>query len=397
MNAGQIAIVAVVCVGVSAACMTFLAWRLARRRNMHLWLGNYVFTGRHRATQLVRSQPGPPLHVFIAVCDHYEPEWNNPSHEVAVDRVRRWCREYPERFSQFHDSRGRSPQHTFFFPQDQYGPEYLDLLAELCGKGFGDVDVHLHHDNDTPDGLRDKLEGFRETLFHRHGLLRRDPVSGEIVYGFIHGNWALCNSRPDGRWCGVDHEIPIMRETGCYADFTMPSSPSDTQTRTINSIYYAKDRPGRRKSHNSGTPAQLGTVAPADSLLMIQGPLLLDWRRRKYGVMPGIENGDLHATSLPSWRRFELWRRAGIHVVGRPDWLFVKLHTHGCKDGNIDMLLGERMQSFHRDLAEQAQAQRNFQYHYVTAWEMAQLVHQAESGEDRPRLGCLGARELLTI
>ena len=28
--------------------------------------------------------------------------------------------------------------------------------------------------------------------------------------------------RADGRWCGVDDEIPLLFETGCYADFTFP-------------------------------------------------------------------------------------------------------------------------------------------------------------------------------
>jgi hypothetical protein len=51
-------------------------------------------------------------------------------------------------------------------------------------------------------------------LHQRHGLLRKDPVTGQVLYAFIHGNWALCNSRPDGRWCGVKEEIKILLETG---------------------------------------------------------------------------------------------------------------------------------------------------------------------------------------
>ena len=70
------------------------------------------------------------------------------------------------------DDDGRPPQHTFFFPEDEYRPEYLDALKPLCEAGFGDVDVHLHHDNDTAASLEDKLAGFRDTLYHRHGLLQ---------------------------------------------------------------------------------------------------------------------------------------------------------------------------------------------------------------------------------
>ena len=45
----------------------------------------------------------------------------------------------------------------FFFPIEEYEPEYLDALAELCRAGFGEVEIHLHHDHDTPGTLRAKL------------------------------------------------------------------------------------------------------------------------------------------------------------------------------------------------------------------------------------------------
>lgn len=327
-----------------------------------------------------------PIDVFIAICDHYEPEWGAPGPDVALSRVTRWCQEYPARFAEFRDVDGRPPRHSFFFPQDQYRPEYIDPLAELCRDGYGEFDIHLHHADDTPEGLEEKLSVFRDVLFHRHGVLRRDPRTGEIVYGFIHGNWALCNSRRDGKWCGVDHEIPILKRTGCYADFTMPSAPSDTQTRTINSIYYASDVPGCCKSHDRGIRAAVGRMPRENSLLMIQGPLLFDTARRKLGILPRVENGDLLGNHPPSLQRMNLWLKAGVVVQGQPNWRFVKLHTHGCKTGNLEMLLGERMQFFHQELAELHALQPNFRFHYVTAWEMAQLVHQAEHGAVSPIL-----------
>ena len=357
-------------------------WRAVRARGMDRWVPAYVFSKDDSPAVVLDEQP---VDVFLAICDHYEPEWGNPSRNEALARVDRWCQDYPQRFSEFRDVDGRTPRHTFFFPQDQYRPEYIDPLAELCRDGFGEFDIHLHHHNDTPEGLNEKLSVFRDVLFHRHGMLRRDPVSGEIVYGFIHGNWALNNSRRDGCWCGVDHEIPILLKTGCYADFTLPSAPSNTQTRTINSIYYAADVPGRRKSHDTGTRAEVGRPAPANSLLMIQGPLGFDWTRKKFGMLPRVENADLTAKHPPSIQRLHLWLNAGVTVQGRPNWRFVKLHTHGCKDGNIDMLLGERMQLFHQELAELHSLQPNFRFHYVTAWEMAQLVHRAERNEGLPQ------------
>ena len=373
-----------------------------RRRNMHNWLPVWL-AGMHERAMLrqdmqIRLDSGKPVHVFIAVCDHYEPRWNRPSTATALARVDRWCEDYPRIYGRYADSDGRPPRHSFFFPQDEYAPEYLDRLAELCDRGFGEVEVHLHHEGETAAELHDLFDDFRHTLFNRHGLLRRNSASGEIEWCFIHGNWALCNSRPDGRWCGVNEELDILRATGCIADLTMPSAPSDTQISTINSIYHAVNQPGRPRSHERGTRATIRTVPPAESLLLIQGPLTLDWQQRKAGLLPRIENGDLHAGRGPDLHRLHLWLDAGVHVVGRPDWRFIKLHTHGCKDGNLEMWLDGSVGRFHEQLRHFADTHPQFHYHYVTAWEMAQLVGQAERGAETPVLPApvVSAAESLT-
>lgn len=351
-------------------------WIVLRQRHMQYWIRSYYFPDE----RVVRMSEDSPVDVYLAVCDHYEPECYGASRAVAMERVLRWQRDYPRVYGHITDDDGRPPQHTFFYPQDEYRPEYLDALKPLCEAGFGDVDVHLHHGHDTAASLEDKLAEFRDTLYHRHGFLRRDPETDQIVYGFIHGNWALCNSRPDGLLCGVDQELTVLLKTGCYADFTLPSAPSPTQTKTINSIYYAKDRLGRSKSHNTGLRAIAGKAAPADHLLMIQGPLLPDWSSRKFGVIPRIENGDLTLGRPMTMRRFHLWRNAAVHVAGRPDQLFIKLHTHGCKDGNIDEWLGPNITKFHEELAAYRRQHPNLRLHYVTAWEMALKVRELERG-----------------
>lgn len=373
----------------SVACLAsgmiaYAIWSKIRQRGLDRWVPTYFVTP-HRRPAI--DWDHDEIDVFLAICDHFEPEWGSPGRDEALDRVNRWLAAYPEQFKPFHDCTGRSPQHTFFFPQDQYRPEYLDRIAEMRRAGCGDVDVHLHHDNDTPEGLREKLEDFRRILHDRHGLLRRDPNTGEIVYGFIHGNWCLCNSRPDGRWCGVDHELPVLLETGCYADFTMPSAPSHTQIAKVNSIYYASDTPRGRGAHADGPLARVGQSPPPNSLLMIQGPLLFDASRRIGGVVPRIETGNLQANHPPTIDRFKLWLRANVTVEGRPNWRFVKLHTHGCKPSNLEMLLGEPMVRFHRDLGEFTRRHPNIRLHYVTAWEMACKIHEAELSGSSQRSG----------
>jgi hypothetical protein len=115
--------------------------------------------------------------------------------------------------------------------------------------------------------------------------------NGAIRFGFIHGNWALDNSDPNGKNCGVSDEIGILRRLGCYADFTMPSAPHGSQTNTINSLYYAKDTPAP-KSHNTGKAVSIKATArlrdQLDKLLMIQGPLGLNLKKRKFGLLPKV-------------------------------------------------------------------------------------------------------------
>ncbi len=98
------------------------------------------------------------------------------------------------------DSRGKPPQHSFFWPADEYDPIQVEEIAELCRQGFGDVEIHLHHDNDTAEGLRETLEEFKAELHNEHGLLRRNEA-GELEYGFIHGNW--CCATPDRMAAGA--------------------------------------------------------------------------------------------------------------------------------------------------------------------------------------------------
>jgi hypothetical protein len=361
------------------ASMAWLLYKL-RRRYMPRWLISYLRqTPRRR--KICRRQP---VHLLLCVADHFEPELGDAPPEVREARVDLWIRNYPRLFAGFRDSDGRPPRHTFFYPLEAYDSAYLDALACLCHQGLGEVEVHLHHDGDCAPALRQRLLAYKRLLADRHGLLARDRHSGELAYGFIHGNWALDNSRPDGRWCGVNNELEVLRQTGCYADFTMPSAPDEpTQTRKINSIYYACGHPQRPKGHDWGIDVGR-SPATKDALLLIQGPLLLDWSRRKWGCLPRIENGCLQGNQPPTMQRVELWLRARVQVPSRPDWFFVKLHTHGCNPWNQQVLLGEPMIRFHQSLAERARQDANFHFHYVTAREMFNLVKAAEASWTGP-------------
>ena len=187
------------------AFFAFIAWQI-RRRNLRRWLPAYW---RERKRYQVPTAD-EEVHVVLCIADHYEPNAGGADVATGRQRVAKWLAEFPKQFGRFHDSDGRPPRYSFFFPIEEYEKEYLDALAQLCRAGFGEVEMHLHHDNDTAENLRVRLRAFKDTLV-AHGLLSRHRKTEQVMYGFIHGNWALCNSHPDGRNCGVNNEIEIGR------------------------------------------------------------------------------------------------------------------------------------------------------------------------------------------
>lgn len=351
------------------------AFAVLRRRGLHRWLTSYLLQIFKRRTPAADEE----VHLLLCIVDHYEPHNGKSTDAQARQRVSNWVEQYPRLFGKFRDSDGRTPNHSFFYPMEQYHRWAIDEISSLCNDGFGEVEIHLHHDRDTSESLREKFISYKNILVQCHDLLPRHKDTGQAKYGFIHGNWALDNSRPDGCWCGVNNELDVLRETGCYCDFTLPSAPSPTQTTKINSIYYAVDNPDRPRSHDTGV--DVGSAPqPAKSLMLIQGPLVLNWSSRKWGIFPRIENACLQGSQPPTMKRLEMWLKARVQVPTRPDWFFVKLHTHGAPEENQKVLLGPAMVKFHQDLAERAAKNPKFHYHYVTAREMYNLARAAEAG-----------------
>lgn len=340
-------------------------------RNVHRWLGGYA---RSSLRSLADEPSAGPRHLLVALCDHYEPLWGDAGREQGRRRVDRWLEDYPRLAAGYRDADGRPPRHSFFFPGEQYAPEYLEGLGRLTRSGLGEVEVHLHHDGDDEPKLRRDLAGYL-AAFAEHGHLSRDP-NGRLRYAFIHGNWCLANSRSDQRYCGVDSELSVLFSTGCYADFTFPSAPDETQPGIVNQIYWPSGDPERARSHEVGVRARVGEKMD-DRILMIQGPLALA-RRGRFGLR--IDSAALTANDPATAARVRTWVSQSIAVAGRPEWLFVKLHTHGAPEKQADSLLGAGGHELHRVLTSQYNDQRRFVLHYVTAREMFNIALAAMNG-----------------
>ena len=186
-------------------------------------------------------------------------------------------------------SEGRPGTRSFTL-KIEYQPEFLDALKPMVERGIGDVEVHIHHGGEGEQVFVDRMSRFLENLENRHGMLRRQD--GRRLFGFIHGNWCLDNADPSGQFCGLNNEITLLRDLGCYADFTLPCPHVASQTRMVNTIYWATDDPTQPKSHDLGIPVRAGGAVSGD-LMIVPGPLAINWKERRRALVPKIEVGEL--------------------------------------------------------------------------------------------------------
>jgi hypothetical protein len=347
------------------------------------WLPSYLWQRLH--SRILTT----PTHLILGLADHFEPSIvprdgaARAPYNEQLRRLERWCHEYPRQFAGFLDADDRPFVHTYFYPAEQYDPTLIAQLAEHCRDGWGEIEIHLHHGVGTPDTLentRRVLTGFRDTLAEKHGCLSYWEGSPQPRYAFVHGNFALANSN-HGRGCGVDSEMAVLEETGCYADMTLPTGAyHGAQTRKINSIYECARPLVERAPHRKGRNLVRGRT-PQIFPIIVQGPLMLDFRPQVHSVRLSIDNAALTGKYPASLNRLANWKRAAISVQGRPDWLFIKLHCHGMDPRHEDAMLGATMREFLRNLTEGAH-DRNEVLHFVSGREMVNIILAACDGKE---------------
>lgn len=350
--------------------------RWEKLRNCLPWLPAYITQRLFRRLPRVR-----PVHLILALADHFEPSIVPEMPETYADRgtqmqrLERWCVEYPKLADACRDNEGWPFRHTYFYPVEQYDAELIHRLIEHSQAGWGEIEMQLHHGvgvPDTSENTRNVLLSSRDLLV-RHGCLSQLDGVGPPRYAFVHGNSALANS-DSNRFCGVDDEMQILSETGCYADFTLPSAPGSSQVRKINALYECALPLEQRAPHRRGRDLRRGRPARTFPLI-VQGPLMLDFGRRKNGLLlPGIENAELAANRPPQMTRFHHWRRAAITVQGRPDWVFIKLHCHGMDPRDEEVMLGSPMREFLRQLLRGSQESGEYRVYFTTAREMVNMM-----------------------
>jgi hypothetical protein len=347
------------------------------------WLPSYAWQ------RLTRSTPSGKVHLIFALADHFEPAITPQGgrgralYSEQERRVEHWCAEYPRAVDQWRDHEGQRFAHTYFYPAEQYDRNLVDRLAGHCHSGWGELEIHLHHGMDAPDTAENthrELVAFRDALVRNHGSLCFLDGSSEPRYAFVHGNFTLANSAR-GYACGVDNEMEVLANTGCYADFTLPTAAfHPAQVAKINSLYECSLQLKTRAPHRKGRDLRVGR-SPQVFPINVQGPLMLDFDRRARNGFARVENAALTGPNPPGLRRLQLWKKAAISVQGRPDWLFIKIHCHSMDPHQRESVMGEFMQRFLSELTEGAQDRREI-IHFVTARQMVNIIWAACDGRE---------------
>ncbi|TFH59719.1 MAG: hypothetical protein E4G91_08805 [Candidatus Zixiibacteriota bacterium] len=347
-------------------------YRIYRRGHYGLWIPSYIKGVFAKPSD--RDKRQGPLHIVFVIADHFEP---GHSSESLVN----WLARYRAVVSRHHDSFGNPPKRSLHFPIEQFYDHQIELLLQLCRDGFAEIEMQLHHFDDNSQTV---LEKYQKGLsdFARFGISQTIDDPSQTRFAFVHGNWALDNSAAGQtpNPCGVNDEIRILASLGCFVDVTFSSVLTTSQPRRINSIYYVTDDPQAPKSYDDGVPVEVGK-APSGDLMLLQGPLLFNWRDWRYRIHPAVENGDIWAGYPLSPRRIPLWLKANIHVLGQPNWVFVKLHAHGCRGTDLDALTGDSFDQTLSALESTYDDGKEYVLHYASVREAYNIIKAAEAGK----------------
>ena len=138
--------------------------------------------------------------------------------ETAFGRVGRWRDRWPQIANDVpRDANGQPAQYTFFYPQEEYRRDLIDRSQRWCVSALETSRFTFIMITRARESFTEKIREYCRRLTQDHGLLRQQD--GRTVFGFIHGNWALDNSRPDGKWCGLNGEIALLQRTRLLCRF----------------------------------------------------------------------------------------------------------------------------------------------------------------------------------
>ena len=92
-----------------------------------------------------------------------------------------------------------------------------------------------------------------------------------------------------------------------------------------------------------------------------------------------MDDGDIASYRRYAPERLDRWVQAGIHVFGRPDRIFIKLHSHGAADENRLAMLEADLEAMFSDAEARYNDGKTYRLHYVSAREMYNVIQATEA------------------
>lgn len=334
-------------------------------------------------------------HLLFAPCwNHWEPLWKGASDEqgdgaacAPRPRAIRSSRGVPAR------RRRAPPAPLVLLPGEQYRPAWLNTLADLARQGLGEVELHLHHAATTPRACAATSSSSRPTRSTGH--LSRDPDRAPALRLHPQATGPLANARKDERTGRVDEAIPLLFDTGCYADFTFPAAPDESQPNIVNQMYWPVGDLAKTARLRAGR-ARVGEVK-RNRVLVIEARSA----SRREGKDPNlIENSSISAREPGTdGNACGAGSRRTSTSRGGPTGCSSRCTPHGAPDAQGASLLAREGAASPR--ARPLQRRRGVGVRYLSAREMFNVAVAAMEGRegdpnqyrDRP-LGAASRRRL---
>ncbi len=252
----------------------------------------------------------------------------------------------------------------------------FSILSQWCGDQSSELELLL-----PCEVLKGRL--FREAL-HRsvkrlNSLGWARTIDAEIRLAVVRER---CENEHE--WISLQRQIRALKDIGCYADMSFPDIGIRDQPVRINTICYmssvASDPFVDRMA------LRTGEVGIGD-LVVIDGPLLIDWTDWRHRFGPLVEDGRLTPMNPPDPCRAGSWIRANVHVIGQPNWIFAKLKIAEVSNVASVRKFREWLDRTLTYLETMYRDNEAYRLHYVTAREMYNISKAAEAG----RTGDAGA------
>jgi len=313
-------------------------------------------------------------HVIFTFVDHWEPGVGREAERLSE----MWHSMYGEMARKHHDSDGKMPQHSWFCRYLERRP--LQIISRSVYEGLGEMDVHIHHGSSNDDGV-DNTVAMGNALDYYLAFLRKVGAcysaeeTPHTAFGFIHGMWALDNSRATAtgtQYCGVNRELDLLLSRGCFGDFTFPAWGT-MQPTVYSRIYASADGPEPKSYDYSWNQRFLGAGLGRfrqNELLIFEGP----------GTATNIDQNE-----LPTIYRMNDWVAADVHLPGRENWTFVKVYTHSAQAiqsgaQGVSSMMGEAADQFFHDIERRYDDGVNSFLHYASAREAVNMALAAMDG-----------------